>query len=325
MRWRNSRVRPPGPRRGSAPARREVRAARKSRCPRAPRRSTAPRRPGRRAGSRPQVHDLYRGRELRGQRGGLCVRHRHEDKVGPGERGGIRGSERPVREPDEVRVHGRDRGPGVRPGRHRADLQVRVAGPGGGAVRRPRTRWRLLLRPVRPSRAFLLLRRWRAVGDIRAATPATERLCSVPRTYAREFVLIPAKWRARAATGERFVCSGALPRPGCMRRCLCIRTDMLRGRTDVDGEAAVTGDGKQRRPGEATENRGSPGETGERRARVRQENRGSPGETGERRARGQRGGGLGVRRERGIMEASGPGMTARGWNLAGAQPGPRMM
>ena len=88
-------------------------------------------RPGGRIGepeAGPQVHDLHRGRELRGQRGGLRVRHRHEDKVGPGKHGRIRGAERPVREPDEVRVHGRDRGPGVRPGRQRADLQVRVPG-----------------------------------------------------------------------------------------------------------------------------------------------------------------------------------------------------
>ena len=51
------------------------------------------------------------------------------------------------------------------------------------------------------------------------------------------------------ATAKALYAAVPLPRPGCMRRCLCIHTDMLRGRTDVYGEAAVTRDGKQRRPG----------------------------------------------------------------------------
>ena len=37
------------------------------------------------------------------------------------------------------------------------------------------------------------------------------------------------------ATAKALYAAVPLPRPGCMRRCLCIHTDMLRGRTDVYG------------------------------------------------------------------------------------------
>ena len=39
------------------------------------------------------------------------------------------------------------------------------------------------------------------------------------------------------ATAKALYAAVPLPRPGCMRRCLCIHTDMLRGRTDVYGDS----------------------------------------------------------------------------------------
>ncbi len=137
-----------------------------------------------------QVDDLGVRRKLGGQRGGLRVRQRHEHEVGPAQHGGIGRPERAVREPDEVRVHGRDRNAGVRPGGQRPDLQIRVIGqepeqltPGvaAGACDSDPCAHGVLSSCVD-------LRRARAVHRSRRnAAPYSEKLCSPPKTYATRF------------------------------------------------------------------------------------------------------------------------------------------